>query len=155
MIVLQKGDPHVTQIRERIAKSEDEFMKEARKQFIPELATQGGVVPPIHKHFPDAKIEKEAFSLKVGEVSSAITVQDGSVVLLRCEKHIPEDKDKRMEDERAKLILEIEARKLVLGIPQIFEEMRKAASPRITLERTPANQPALSHDPRPMTPVGN
>jgi hypothetical protein len=156
MIVLQKGCPQVTQIRERIAKSDEAFMEEARKQFIPELATNGGKIPPIHKHFPDAGLEREAFSLKVGEVSSAITVQDGSIVLLRCDSHIPADATKRMEDERAKLILDIEVRKLALGIPQLFEAMSKEARPRIILQGTSSSAtPVLSGDPRPMAPVAN
>lgn len=156
MIVLQQGNLHVTQIRERIAKSEEAFMEEARKQFIPELATNGGLIPPIHKHFPDAGIEKEAFSLKVAEVSSAITVKDGSIVLLRCESHIPADATKRMEDESLKLKAEVEARKLALGIPQLFEAMSKEAHPRIILPGTgqSATQ-VLSGDPRPMVPVAN
>ncbi|MGE0529533.1 MAG: hypothetical protein AB7P49_20965, partial [Bdellovibrionales bacterium] len=65
MIVLSKE-----QGRERfniwaeVSKSEKAFDDQARKCFIPQLASTGGQVPPIHKHFGDKRIEDEAFRLQ-------------------------------------------------------------------------------------------
>lgn len=173
MIVLPKDDPHKSQVWEKVSKSEDEFRDHARKQFIPELASKGGEVPPVYKHFPDPKIEREAFSLKEGQVSSLIQVQDGTWVILRCDKHIAGDASKRVEDERMALSRDIFEHKLAQKIPVAFQELRQLARPRLLLTNgqqptvanvapppAPANAlppvPAsVTGDPRPTPPSGN
>jgi hypothetical protein len=154
MLVLQKDYPQAkrTELWERVRKSEEEFMKEAGTQFIPELAMRKGEVPPIHKHFPDAQIEKEAFSLQPGQVSSLIQVRDGTLVILRCVKHIPPDQSKRIEDERMKLSAEIFERKLAMRIPEVFQQMRKEANPRIVLSGGAQAVPPAVSTPKVFTP---
>ncbi len=133
MIVLQKDNPHRTKIWEQVRQSEENFLAEASKQFIPELASRKGEIPPIHRHFPDPKIEKEAFSLKPGDISSLIEVPDGTWVILRCVEHLPPDQTKRIEDVRMGLSKEIFERKLQMRIPEYFGEMRRAANPRVLI----------------------
>lgn len=55
----------------------------------PNIASVGGAIPPIRKHLGDANLERVAFSLKVGQVSDIIKVQNQYFVLL-CEGHEPE-----------------------------------------------------------------
>ena len=92
-------------------------------------------MPAIHHHFGDARIEKEAFSLKPGEVSSVIEMQDGTFVILKCVKHIDADTTKRMEDVHETLYKEIFDQKLAQEIPKVFQEMRKQAAPVVFLRK--------------------
>src|SRR5436305_10127637 len=103
------------------------------------MAARGGEVPPVHKHFPDAKIEKEGCSLQVGEVSKLIQVQDGTWIILKCDKQLDADATKRIDDERMALSKEIFERKLQMKIPEVFAELRQHANPRILLAG--ANRP--------------
>jgi hypothetical protein len=150
MIVLQKEipEPRRVELWQRVCKSEDAFLEEAGKQAIPELASRKGDIPPIHKHFPDPAIEKEAFRLKPGEVSAIIPIPDGTGahVILRCEKHLLEDRSKRIEDERMILSQQIEQRKLAARIPEVLQELRRQAMPRIVLggQTPPAVRPGGS-----------
>src|SRR5262249_26336668 len=101
-----------TQIWERIRKDEKEFDSEARKQFIPGLAMKGGKIDPIYRHYPDARVEKEAFALKPGEVSALIDLPDETTLILRCVKHLPRDDKARIEEQRPHLEKRIFDRKL-------------------------------------------
>jgi hypothetical protein len=155
MIVLAKETPKQvqTQVREAAVKSEEGFLSEARKQFIPDLAARAGEIQPIFHHFPDPRIEKEAFSLKPGEVSSLMGMPDGTTILLRCEKHVPADDSKRLEAERLPLSKELFEGKVAAKIPLVFQEMRQQAQVRVMLENP--NQlvpPALSGAPKQLLP---
>jgi hypothetical protein len=133
MIVLQKDDQHAQKVWEHARQNEDGFLEEARKQFIPDLASRSGDIPPIHKHTEPPEIAKHAFSLNAGEVSALVKMPDGSQVIMRCEKHLEPNKSARLEDERLKLMDDIKARKLTTGIPLAFQKMRDRAHPRIIL----------------------
>jgi hypothetical protein len=131
MIVFEKGSEGKvrSEIYEKIRSSEDEFRKYAREQFVTALAAKGGEVPPIHKHFGDANIEKEAFSLKPGDISTLLGMPDGTSIILKCDKEIPADNTRRMAEERPKLIAELTELKLNMEIPKAFKELRDAARP--------------------------
>jgi parvulin-like peptidyl-prolyl isomerase len=136
MIVLSKEDSRrKDEVYERVRKSDADFDHEARSQFIPALASKGGEVPPIHRHFPDPEVEKEAFSLRPGEVSSVLGLPDGTFVILKCVKHIEADTTKRMEDVHMELHKEIFEQKLAQEVPRVFQELRKAASPVVFLRK--------------------
>src|SRR5207244_3928648 len=99
MIVMPKDQGrHNLEIYEKVRNNDAEFDSAARSQFIAALGQSGGKVPPIHHHFADPRIEKEAFSLKPGEVSSVIEMPDNTSVILKCVQHIPADTTKRMEE---------------------------------------------------------
>jgi hypothetical protein len=160
MIVLQEKFPHPQDVWERVRKSEDEFNKAAvdpQIQFIPQLQSCKGEVPPICKHFPDPRIEKEAFSLQPGQISSLIGMPDKTTIILRCEQLIAADATKRLEDERIRLHSEVFDKKLAAEIPKFFQRMREDARVAIT--------PEFSHQPPPVVagpgklavppPVGN
>ncbi len=133
MIVLEENNRHAFDIWEKVSKDEKAFEEYARKQFLQPLAAKAGEVPPIHKHFGYALIEKEAFLLKDGEVSKLMEMPDKTVLILRREKLIPADPTVRLDQVREKLHREIVDFKLAQEIPQAFAELRKQARPEIFL----------------------
>jgi hypothetical protein len=134
MIVL-KDDHHKFDIWNKVKDSEPEFNRVATTHNIPALNPQGGKVPAIHKHFGDANIERAAFALKPGEVSPLIGLPDGTFVILKCDRHIPEDTTKRFENELHKLREEIFNFKLNQRIEEVRAELHKRANPRLLLQR--------------------
>ena len=112
------------------------FDSEVRAQtFIPVLGAKNGEVPPIHRHFGDPHIEKEAFQLKPGEVSSVMELKDKTFVILKCVKHIPADTTKKMDEERPKLYKEVFDQKLAMQVPVVFQELRRQATPVVFLRK--------------------
>ena len=132
MIVLQDNNQK-DQIWKKVAESEAEFQRVATTLNVPQLCPSGGKVPPIHKHFGDANIERAAFNLKVGEVSPLLGMPDKTVIILKCDQHIPADVTKRFEDVRLQLLEEIRNFKLAQKIPEVFADLRKHANPRMLL----------------------
>lgn len=129
MIVIQKGDTRRWEIQQRASQSEAAFEELAKKQFIPNLAAQGGSVPPITMHFGDP-IEKKAFSLKEGQVSDLIEMTDGTFVVMKCDAHMPADKTKHYAQEREALFQEIFEVKLGQKIQEHFSELKRLAHPQ-------------------------
>ncbi|MCS7046924.1 MAG: peptidylprolyl isomerase [Gemmataceae bacterium] len=134
MIVLPDNN-HKFQIWEKIKDSEPEFDRAARTLNHPQLAALNGRVPPIHKHFGDPRIEEAAFKLKVGEVSGLIPLPDKTVAVLKCDRHLPPDPTKRLEDERLALMTEIENQKLAQRVQEEMANLRKRANPKLLLRR--------------------
>lgn len=114
------------------------FMAEARAQFVPQMASTGGEIPPIHKHFGSLEIEKEAFSLKPGEISRVLGMPDNTSIILFCVQHLPPDTTKTIEGERAGLLKEITEIKVAQAIQQKMQQLRKDADPRFLLARQPS-----------------
>lgn len=133
MIVLTKDDNRRFQKWETVRDNENEFRELARNQFIQALAAKGGEVPPIHRHFPDPEIEKEAFSLQPGQISPLKQLKDGTFVIIKCDEHIAADKSKKLDDERINLHKELAEVKLAQKIPEVFDGLRKQANPRILI----------------------
>ncbi len=131
--IVLPDDNRKNQIWEKARESEAEFNKIATTLNIPQLCPSGGKAPPIHKHFGDANIERIAFNLAPGEVSPLIGMADKTVVILKCDKHIPRDLTKRFEEERASLFEEIRNLKLTVRINEVIGELRKQANPKLLL----------------------
>jgi hypothetical protein len=147
MIVIDKNDSQREQIWKRASAGRNAFLEEARKQFIPNLASIEGKVPPIHKHFGDAILEDAAFRLKPGDVSGVMQMKDGSWVILMCEQHIAANQMVRFEDERLKLRVEMEELRLAQKIPEVFAEMRKQANPKLILVASPQRSASIAPPP--------
>jgi hypothetical protein len=132
MIAFAKGTAQkdMTAIWVKVNKSEEEFTQEAKRQFLPNLQANGGAIPPIHKHFGDAKVEQTAFALKPGEVTQLLEMPDGTHIILKCDKHIPRDMTKTFDAVRLDLHKEMTEIKLAQKIQEYFAELRKQANPR-------------------------
>ena len=81
----------------------------------------------------------------IRQVNAIIAVPDGTSVILRCEKQLPADTTKRIEDEFAKLRIEIEMRKLTMGIPEVFARMRDQAHRVHHLGKASSGMPGGRH----------
>jgi hypothetical protein len=141
VICFLKDDSTFLKVYNEAKESEEKFSQYARKQGLPHLAALGGKVPPIHKHFgaglpADKEMEKEAFSLKEGEVSKLIELPDGMRVMMRCDKRIPADALRTYAMVRLDLEAELKEQKLAAKIPDVFDSLRKAAEPKIYLRKT-------------------
>jgi hypothetical protein len=136
MIVLSdKQEAQKYDIWKKVRNDADEFEREAKNCFIPVLASKAGMVPPIHKHFADPNLEREAFKLKPGEVSPLIGMPDKTTVILRCERIIEADTTKKLDQVRMDLYHEIFESKVAQMVPETFKKMRDEARPQILLER--------------------
>ncbi len=139
MIVLDKAldERKAGDIWQKVRASEEEFDKQARQQFIPELAMKGGDAPPIPRHFSgDARIEKEAFALRnKGDVSSLLKMPDGNWVILKLVERIGAQNTKKLDEERLTLHDEMFKVKLAQKIPEVFQELRRQANPTLLLRR--------------------
>jgi parvulin-like peptidyl-prolyl isomerase len=139
MILIPKGNDtrHDFDLYDKVRKSDAEFDSAARAQAFAPLAAKGGLFPPIHRNYPEPQLEKEAFSLKPGEVSKLLTLPDGSRAILKCVQHIPRDTTKRLEgEEREKLYREVTEVRLTQMVPQLFKQLRDQANPQIYMKRT-------------------
>lgn len=154
MLVLKDDHRVVDEVWAKVRNNPAEFIVECKKQFIPELAKKEGVMPPIHKHFGDKNIEEKAFQLKENEISTVIGMPDGTSVILMCEKHLPENKLARLENERERISKEMEELRIAQRIPEVFKELRKSADVKILLKNenasagmqqvtSPAGRPAV------------
>jgi len=123
-------------------KDGSKFKKYAKEINPPELGAHGGEVPPIHKHFASPTIEKEAFSLHEGEISSLLEMPDGSTVILKCDAKVPPETDHRPDDERNELQHEVYDRKMAEAVPNTFKALRDQAKPMVFLPREEANPAA-------------
>jgi PPIC-type PPIASE domain len=168
MIAFAKDNKRRSDIWVKIKDNEAEFAREAMSQYLPNLAASQGKIPPINKHFGDAKIEAAAFALQPGQISPLIELPDGTFVVLKCDKHLPPNMVKTFADMRVELDKEMREVKLAQKIQEVFAQMRAQANPRIyltsqvrqeDLERDVAknlSQPGKSLvPPRPTAPSGN
>jgi hypothetical protein len=152
------------QLWDKAKESEAGFVEVATKNNLPVLCREGGRgVPPIHRHFGDPNIERIAFGLKVGDVSPLIALPDKTVVILKCDRHIPEEKGKQFQEERLALYQEIHELKLQQMINEKVAVLRKDANPKLLLQREVMRQddleravlPEINSQPIPRTALPN
>jgi parvulin-like peptidyl-prolyl isomerase len=118
----------------RLRDSEEEFDRMAKHQASSTLAAQGGRVPPFGRHtLGDEALEREAFKLQPGEVSTLIGTPQGNVVL-KCDRRIPADAGASLERERPKLVEEVLKKKVNLEMQVVFKDLREKAHPRLVLK---------------------
>jgi parvulin-like peptidyl-prolyl isomerase len=122
-----------------IRDSAEEFDKKAKTQASPHLAAAGGRLPTFGRHtLGDETLEREAFKLHEGEVSIVVGTPQGKVVL-KCDKRIPPDTTKRLEQERDHLQKEVLEKKVQLEMQVAFKKLHEKANPRLMLKGP--NQP--------------
>ncbi|MCI0681952.1 MAG: hypothetical protein L0Y71_07600 [Gemmataceae bacterium] len=161
--IVLPDDKYKEQLWQKASANEAGFNEVATKYNLPALCPHGGKgVPPIHRHFGDPNVERIAFGLKEGDVSPLIGLADKTVVILKCDKHIPADLTKRFEEERLALYQEIYDLKLQQTINEKVAKMREDASPKLLLQRElrqddleRAVVPEISGQPVPRTALPN
>lgn len=99
----------------------ENFADLAKDYSVDESRINGGIIPPIQRHGGQPALEKEAFSLKPGEISQL--VQDGDYwIFLFCEGHT-EPMNVNVQDVRAEIVADIYEKKLKIAITRKFEDM--------------------------------
>jgi parvulin-like peptidyl-prolyl isomerase len=144
----------------RVRDNEAAFAEAAKNQANGELAATGGKLKPIARHAMDPQLEKEAFALQPGQVSTLKKTPQG-IVLLRCDKRIPPDLSVGLESVKDKLVKEIRDAKLESEMKALFQRVRQQADPKPLLKQieklptaghAPANQVvAWLYNNRPVT----
>ncbi len=89
-------------------------------------ASVGGLIQPIRRHVGDSAIEKEAFRLQPGEISSIIGV-GGQFVILKCEGHLAPRAVNRADVER-QLDEKIRDEKLREVAHTLFAQLQSSAT---------------------------
>jgi parvulin-like peptidyl-prolyl isomerase len=117
---------------DRLRNSEQEFDRKARTQANPSLASAGGVIPEVgHGTLGDEQLERAAFNLQEGEISSLIATPQGAVVI-KCDKRIKPD-GTPLEKVRAQLTEEVLKRKVQVEMQVVFQQLYKDAKPRMLI----------------------
>jgi hypothetical protein len=123
-----------------VRKDEQGFERKARSQSTATLAATGGRIKPIaHNAGVHEQVERAAFTLQPGEVSSLIETPEG-IVVLKMDKVVPPNTTVKLEDKREDLRKEVYEKKVTAEIPVVFKKMRDEAKPVMILKR--ANDPA-------------
>jgi len=127
---------HVLEMYAKLRDDPAEFDRVAKSQASSSLAAKAGKVePPFGRHTTgNEELEKAAFSLRVGEISSVIGTPQGDVIVKLNEK-IPARKNVNFDQERPKLEKEIIEKKVQAEIPVCFKELREKAQPNLLIKK--------------------
>ncbi|MDR3109083.1 MAG: peptidylprolyl isomerase [Planctomycetaceae bacterium] len=112
----------------------ENFADLAQNYSVDESRINGGIIPPIQKHGGQPMLEKEAFSLRPGEISQIIQDEDVWVFLF-CEGYTP-PVNVNMQDVQTEIVSDIYDKKLKLAIANKFEEMSARSTIDNYLENT-------------------
>jgi L-fucose mutarotase/ribose pyranase (RbsD/FucU family) len=139
MILWPNNEENLRFIQQSYAQIRDNpkaFDEKARSQPSMTLARkEGRLEKPIGHHTTgNEELERAAFSLKEGEVSSVIGTPEGLVVL-KCDRRFPAEQVDR-DVARAELMPEIIEKKTQAIMPVYFLELQKQVHPRLLLEDT-------------------
>ncbi len=134
LIMWQKGEEKAAMAAYgRIRDSEEEFVRAARGQKSPSLASAAGRIRPIGRNTTgNDELEKAAFSMQPGEISALVGTPEG-IVCIKCDKRLPADTTVSIDSVREKLTKEVFEKKINAEIPVVFAEMRKRANPRLLM----------------------
>ena len=129
----KEEESHAMSIYAQIRDDPQEFEKLATHQASPSLASTAGHIKPFGRHTTgNEELEQAAFSLKPGEISRLIGTPQG-IVVVKCIARIPPKKDKKLEQERARLEKEVIEKKIQQEIPVCFKQLRDQARPNLIL----------------------
>jgi parvulin-like peptidyl-prolyl isomerase len=118
----------------RIRNDEAAFAEAAKNQWKGDLAATGGKLKPIPRHAMDPELEKRAFELQPGQVSTLLNTPEG-IVVLRCDKRIPPDASVSLESVKDNLVKEVRAAKVQSEMAALFQRLRHQASPNPLLKQ--------------------
>jgi parvulin-like peptidyl-prolyl isomerase len=118
----------------KLRDSEEEFKSKASAQPSPILASKGGELPPIGRYtLGDEKLEKAAFDLQPGQVSILVGTEQGQV-MLKCDKRIPPDPTKKIDQLRDSIRAEVFERKVQVEMMSAFKAVYDQANVRLLLK---------------------
>lgn len=124
------------QIYEELRKSEAAFDAQARQQAVSHLAASGGRIKPFGRGAgTHPELERQAFQLKPGEMTSPIETNEGWVVF-KLDQILPPDSNAKLEQHRERLSRQVYDKKLSQEIPKQFKHLREAANPRVLLRKS-------------------
>ena len=129
----------------RVRDNEAAFAEAAKNQANAQLAATGGKLKPITRHAMDAELEKEAFALQPGQVSTLKKTPQG-IVLLRCDKRVPPDLSVGLEKVKDQLVKEIRDAKIQSEMAVLFKRLRDQADPKPLLKQI-EKLPTAGHAP--------
>lgn len=138
LILWPKGEEkHAMLEYAKLRDDESEFDRKARTQASPTLAASGGRVGDNSEigrcTTGNDELEREAFSLRPGEVSRLIGTPEGTAIV-KCDARVPARENVKLDDVRPKLTQDVFERKIRLEMPRVFAELRAAAKPRLMLK---------------------
>ncbi len=117
----------------------EEFARLAKKHSVdPTSKSLAGDIPPIRKYGGNDNLEKVAFGLKPGEISSIVDVstpERKAYVILQCEGRT-EPVVTNMADVQEALSQQLEEEKTQVAVAQVFEKLKKEARVDNLLTRT-------------------
>jgi parvulin-like peptidyl-prolyl isomerase len=120
-----------------IRDSEAAFAEAAKMQASSSLAAQGGKIPAFGRFggLGDENLEREAFRLQEGEVTTLVGTAQGYAVF-KCDQRIPARRDVDPHDPkvRAELYQDVHRRKVELEMRVYFKQLRDQADPKLMLE---------------------
>ncbi len=128
MILVKGTNRQAAKIWQQVVDNPEDFSRLAREHSAdPNTRPLGSVIPPIARHSTSDQIEKEAFRLRVGEISPLIEIGHNQYVILKCEGHTkPIVTDIREVQEQ--LYQEILEEKTQEAVAKIFEIIKKQSS---------------------------
>jgi parvulin-like peptidyl-prolyl isomerase len=125
---LEEAQKQATEVYARVRNDEEAFDRAARDQSRKNLAATAGKVKPIARHLThDDALERAAFSLRPGEVSSLTRVQDG-IVIIKCDARLPADTTVNFEAVKPVLVKDLLDKKVAEQIPAVFKRLKDAAN---------------------------
>ena len=126
MIAVKDADL-ANKLHNQLIANPDEFARIAIEHSIDvNSASVGGLIQPIRHHVGDPAIEREAFGLQPGQISSVISVA-GQHVILKCEQRIQPRTVDRAEIEQ-QMVEKIKDEKLRGVANDLFERLQNAAT---------------------------
>ncbi|NOY29185.1 MAG: peptidylprolyl isomerase [Planctomycetes bacterium] len=115
------------QIHTQLTAQPDNFARLAIEHSIDiNSASVGGLIQPIRRHVGDSKLEKEAFGLEPGQISSIIRVAE-QFVILKCEGHL-EPRQVDREKTKQQIVEKIKDEKLRQMAHQLFAQLQASAT---------------------------
>ncbi|HWG43428.1 MAG TPA: peptidylprolyl isomerase [Gemmataceae bacterium] len=110
------------------------FEEKAKSQTSSTLAAKGGAIGPFGRHtLGNEDVEREAFKLQPGDITTLIGTPEGNVVF-KLDKRIPANTSVTLESKRAELTQEVFERKVQMEMQTAFRDLRAAAKPKVMLK---------------------
>ena len=129
-------------------KSDEDFLRIAKTQADPSLASSGGLIATVGKYpeVADDQCTKVLFSLKQGEMSQLFQTPAG-IMCVKCVAIIQPDPNAKLEgDLRKNLEKEVFDKRLTAEIPIFFNDCKKMAKPEVFLKGPPTAAAEIRED---------